>query len=90
MPVILATQEAEQEACGSKPALAYRLWDPISKNPYKKLVEQLKVKALSSNPVSPKKKGKGWGFVLFLIIATIDLWCPQVSGSKDSTNAQDA
>jgi hypothetical protein len=47
----------DQEDCGLKPAWANSLWDPISKNPSQKgLAKWLKVKALSSNPSTEKKK----------------------------------
>jgi hypothetical protein len=36
MPVILATQEADQVDHGLKPAQANSSWDPISKNPSQK------------------------------------------------------
>jgi hypothetical protein len=49
----------DQEDCGSKPYWANSLQDPISKKLLHKkgLVEWLKVKALSSNPSTAKKKG---------------------------------
>jgi hypothetical protein len=48
----------DQEDCGSKPAQANSSQDPISKKPFTKkgLVEWLKVKVLSSNPSTAKKK----------------------------------
>jgi hypothetical protein len=51
------TRGRDQEDCGSKPAQANSLRDPILKKPITKkgLVEWLKVKALSSNP-SPKER----------------------------------
>jgi hypothetical protein len=51
----------DQEDCGSKPARANSSKRPyLEKNPSQKigLVEWLKVKALSSSPVLPKKKKK--------------------------------
>jgi hypothetical protein len=48
-----------------KPAWANSLRDPILKNHHKKgLVEWLKVKALSSNPSTEKKKKKTLGMQL--------------------------
>jgi hypothetical protein len=57
-PVILATQEADQEDRNSKPAQANSLRDPISKNHSQKigLVEWLKVRVLNSSPSTKKKK----------------------------------
>jgi hypothetical protein len=47
----------DQEDHDSKPAQANSSQDPISKKPFTKkgLVEQLKVKAMSSNPSGEKK-----------------------------------
>jgi hypothetical protein len=58
--VILATQEANQEDHGSKPAQVNSLQEPILKNSFTKkgLMEWLKVKALSSSPSTAKKKKK--------------------------------
>jgi hypothetical protein len=63
MPVILATQEAEIkriEASSSKPAWANSSARPYLEKPFTKigLVKWLKVKALSSNPSTTKKKKK--------------------------------
>jgi hypothetical protein len=48
----------DQEHCSLKPAWANSLWDPISKNPITKirLVEWLKMKALSSSPSTAKQR----------------------------------
>jgi hypothetical protein len=57
MPAILATQEADKEDQGWKPALANSLREPVSKTPLheKGLVEWLKVKALTLNSRTGKK-----------------------------------
>jgi hypothetical protein len=49
-----------QEDCSSKPVWANSSQDPISKRPItkKRLVEWLKVEALSSSPSTAKKKKK--------------------------------
>jgi hypothetical protein len=60
-PVILATQERDQEDCGSKPAGANSFVRPYLEKPFTKigLVEWLKVKALSSSPILQKKNHHG-------------------------------
>jgi hypothetical protein len=56
MPVIIATLKAEIRRIQPR---AYSSQDPISKKPFKKrLVEWLKVKALSSSPSTAKNKQK--------------------------------
>jgi hypothetical protein len=52
------SEDRDQEDCSSKPKQGNNLRDPISKKPSTKigLVEWLKVKALSSNPSTKKKK----------------------------------
>jgi hypothetical protein len=60
-PVILSySGRRDQEDQGLKPAWANSSRDPISKKPITKigLVEWLKMKALSSNPSTTKKKKK--------------------------------
>jgi hypothetical protein len=60
MPVILATQEADQEDCGSKPAQANRPRELILKKTHHKkgLMKWFKVYALTSNPSTAKTKPK--------------------------------
>jgi hypothetical protein len=68
MPIILATQETDQEDWSSKPAQANSSWDPISKKPNirkgwrvgssSKSACLAKYETVSSNPSATKKKEK--------------------------------
>jgi hypothetical protein len=60
MPVILTTQERDQEDCISKPAWANSSRDPILKKAHHKneLAEWLKLKTLSSRPCLELQKNK--------------------------------